>query len=169
MLRHQLESEDYFQSTLFNAFLFRERHLVNEIKNDFRQRKSHYYLLNQFIESDAKIIHHANDFGQTDMLLILNEAKRKIYSFIKEEQKRNIAKQNFIVKRRNIYYMDNFETDETFDTLLISHAISTEHFPAHLFNKIIFFHTPVMVLSNYQNTFSNEYLSVWELTKPPHP
>jgi uncharacterized protein len=66
-------------------------------------------------------LHIANDFGQIDCLLALQEPKRKIQTFIFDEEKRNVASCNYLVKKRNISYVNTIsETNNNVNTVLIS-------------------------------------------------
>ncbi|WP_432670207.1 MMPL family transporter [Flavobacterium sp. SM2513] len=118
-LRKELEDENYFKSKLFLSFLYKEPEVVRELKADFNKRKSIYFRLNNLIKDDAKIMHIANDLGQIDILLALQQPKRKISTFIQNEEKRNIASTNYILKKRKISYLEFVDFNDC-NTLLIS-------------------------------------------------
>ncbi|WP_449400324.1 hypothetical protein [Chryseobacterium wanjuense] len=65
------------------------------MKEDFNQNKSVYYELNKHILKDSNILHVADDFGQKDILLTLQQAGRKIFTIIKDEEKERL--QNRII------------------------------------------------------------------------
>ncbi|MDR6406313.1 MMPL family transporter [Chryseobacterium geocarposphaerae] len=120
-LRSSLEDENYFKKKLFLSFLYKDNEVVKEMKEDFKANKSAYFELNRHIPKDANILHFADDFGQKDVLLTLQEAGRRIFTFIKNEEKKTIAQQNYIVKRRKINYIKDFtEINKSIDVLLIS-------------------------------------------------
>lgn len=120
-IRKEYEDADYFKNKLFLSFLYKEQQIINQVKEDFKVNKSHYFNLNKYIASDAKILHIANDFGQIDCLLALQEPKRKIQTFIFDEEKRNVASCNYLVKKRNISYVNTIsETNNNVNTVLIS-------------------------------------------------
>ena len=120
-IRKEYEDVDYFKNKLFLSFLYKEQQIINQVKEDFKVNKSHYFNLNKYIASDAKILHIANDFGQIDCLLALQEPKRKIQTFIFDEEKRNVASCNYLVKKRNISYVNTIsETNNNVNTVLIS-------------------------------------------------
>mgnify|MGYP003498850754 FL=1 len=120
LLRNTFEDENYFKNKLFLSFLYKEYEVVKEIKSDFQQKKALYFKLNNYIPEDAKILHLANDYGQLDVLLALQQPKRKIFSFIENEEKRNIAAANYLLKKRKIVYIDDVLEDKQYETLLIS-------------------------------------------------
>ncbi|AZA52403.1 MMPL family transporter [Chryseobacterium sp. G0201] len=120
-LRNEIEDEDYFKKKLFLSFLYKETEVVDELKKDFKTNKSVYFELNKHIPKDAIILHIADDFGQKDVLLTLQQAGRKIFSLINNHEKREIAKQSYIVKRRKINYINNIsEINKKTNMLLIS-------------------------------------------------
>ena len=120
-IRKEYEDADYFKNKLFLSFLYKEQQIISQVKEDFKVNKSHYFNLNKYIASDAKILHIANDFGQIDCLLALQEPKRKIQTFIFDEDKRNVASCNYLVKKRNISYVNTIsETNNNVNTVLIS-------------------------------------------------
>lgn len=124
--RQEIEDENYFRHALFNSFLYKEREITYEVRKDFETHKSDYHLLNKLLRPDHRILHLANDYGQMDILLALNEAGRKITSWIPDEEKRNIARQSYVSKRRGISYPDQIPEDHRFDILLISHGTVPE-------------------------------------------
>jgi hypothetical protein len=78
--------------------------------------------LNPVISPKAKILHLANDYGQLDILLSLQESQRKIDSFIVDEEKRAVAKTNYIVQKRKIHYLETRKEFEnsSYEVVLIS-------------------------------------------------
>jgi len=120
-LRNEIEDENYFKKKLFLSFLYKETEIVKEVKDDFNENKSVYFELNKYIAKDATILHIADDYGQKDFLLTIQQAGRKIFSFIINKEKREIAEQNYLVKRRKLNYIENLsEINKTIDVLLIS-------------------------------------------------
>lgn len=120
-LRSEIEDENYFKKKLFLSFLYKESDVVKEIKKDFNTNKSVYFELNKHIAEDATILHIADDFGQKDFLLTMQQASRNIFSFIKNQEKRAIAEQNYVVKRRKLNYIQHLsEVHKSIDVILIS-------------------------------------------------
>ena len=120
-LRNEIEDENYFKKKLFLSFLYKETEIVKEVKDDFNENKSVYFELNKYIAKDATILHIADDYGQKDFLLTIQQAGRKIFSFIINKEKREIAEQNYLVKRRKLNYIKNLsDINKTIDVLLIS-------------------------------------------------
>lgn len=120
-LRSELEDDNYFENKLFLSFLYKEREIISEVKSDFSANKSNYYKLNSYINTEAKVVHIASDYGQIDFLLSMQEPKRKVKSIISNIQKREIASSNYLVKKYNINYIESFENDiKDNDVLLIS-------------------------------------------------
>lgn len=120
-IRKKLEDENYFKGILFRSFMFKEADVVKAIQQDFEKNKSKYFNLNKYFKKDEKILHIANDYGQIDILLLLQQASRKIFTFIKNLEKREIAEQNYLVQRRKLIYLKNLtDISKKPDVLLIS-------------------------------------------------
>ena len=106
-LRSEKEDADYFKSTLLNSFDYKESEIVKDVKDDFNLNFETYFALNNLIGSKAKILHFADDYGQLDILMALQESQRKIDSYIEDENKRSCAKTNHYLKKRSIKYLDS--------------------------------------------------------------
>ena len=120
-LRTEIEDENYFKKKLFLSFLYKETEVVKAVKDDFNENKSVYFELNKHIPKDATILHIADDFGQKDFLLTIQQASRKIFSFIKNKEKREIAEQNYLIKKRKLIYVEKLsDIHKTIDILLVS-------------------------------------------------
>ena len=95
--------------------------MVSAVKKDFNENKNLYFRLNNFIEKNTKTLHIADDYGQLDMLLSLQQASRSVFSFIKNEEKKSVASNNYLVNRRKINYISDVSSlQNDFDILLIS-------------------------------------------------
>ncbi|MFY1045130.1 MMPL family transporter [Chryseobacterium sp. GP-SGM7] len=120
-LRSELEDADYFRNKLFLSYLYKENEVVKPVKEDFIQNKAFYFELNKHIPKNATIFHVADDFGQKDILLTLQQAGRKIFSLINHPEKRSVAKNNYLAKKRKIYYIENqSQINKKTDVLLVS-------------------------------------------------
>lgn len=163
-LRHEIEDENYFKKKLFLSFLYKDAEVVKEMKQDFNQNKSVYFELNKQIPTDANILHFADDFGQKDILLTLQQAGRKIFTFIKNEEKRAIAEQNYLVKRRKINYIkDTTEIHKNIDVLLVSDENFNIQALAELPKTVIFVNVKNNSFgnNNYTLSFSSDSLKVF--------
>jgi uncharacterized protein len=121
IIRNEIEDQNYFKSRLFLSFLYKENDVVTSVKKDFQANKATYYAINKYVDIDAKILHIGNDYGQIDVLLTLQEPKRKIQSYINFEENRSVANHNYLAKKRKITYINNLsDAEDTNDTLLIS-------------------------------------------------
>jgi len=148
-VRLQLENENYFRQKLFLSFLYKEEGIVKEVKSDFKKNKSAYHQLNLFIAKNEKLIHWANNYGQIDFLLTMQQANRNIQTVISDVEKGDIASTNYITKIRKITYFNQLnDVDETRKTLLISCDNALE-IPNQI-EKII-----VLKINNYFTEFVN--------------
>ncbi|WP_264564761.1 1-acyl-sn-glycerol-3-phosphate acyltransferase [Flavobacterium sp. N3904] len=121
-MRLDLEGPNYFKKMILNSFDYKESEVIKVVKKDLATNLELYHELNIYIDSKAKILHIANDFGQLDILLSLQEPQRKIDSFISNEWNRAVAKTNYILKKRNIHYIENVKelVQKKYNVVLIS-------------------------------------------------
>lgn len=164
-LREEIEDENYFKSKLFLSYLYKDAEVVKEVKEDFNANKSVYFELNKHIPNDANILHIADDFGQKDALLTLYQASRRVFSLIKNDDKRATAAHSYLVKRRKIQYIkDLSEVNKKIDVLLVSNDSFTWNDIQDLPEKIIFVNTKNAVPENdnYALEFSSESLKVFK-------
>lgn len=121
-MRSDFEGPDYFRAKLINSFDFKELQVLQSVKIDLKKHLEVYYSLNKWIDSKAKILHLANDYGQLDVLLALQEPQRKIDSLIAFDENRAVAKTNYIVSKRKINYLDTSDVivSKKYDVVLIS-------------------------------------------------
>ncbi len=164
-LREEIEDENYFKKQLFLSYLYKDNEVVREVKKDFNTHKSVYFELNKHIDADANILHIADDLGQKDILLTLFQASRKVFSWIRNDEKRIIAEHNYLVKKRKIHYIkDLSEVNKNIDVLLISDDrfdLSEMH---NLPETVIFINTPNSTIENknYTLKWSFESLKVFK-------
>ncbi|MGH1520352.1 MMPL family transporter [Chryseobacterium sp. JK1] len=160
-LREEIEDENYFKNKLFLSFLYKDSEVVQEVKNDFNTNKSVYFELNKHIPADATILHIADDYGQKDVLLTLYQASRKIFSWIKDEEKRATAAHSYLVKRRKLHYIkDLSEVNKNIDVLLISDDKFTINNLKTLPETIIFINTKNAILESENYTLNWSSVSV---------
>jgi 1-acyl-sn-glycerol-3-phosphate acyltransferase len=121
-IRQEIEGPDYFKKMLIHSYNYKEIEIVKSVKQNLKTNLETYFDLNQHISAKAKILHLANDYGQLDVLLTLQEPQRKIDSYLADEEKRDVAKTNYIAKKRKIRYLENLEniSENQFDAILIS-------------------------------------------------
>jgi len=163
-LRNELEDENYFKKKLFLSYLYKDNEVVQEVKNDFNQNKSVYFELNKHIPNDANILHIANDYGQKDVLLTLQQASRRMFTLITNDEKRETAKQTYLVKRRKISYIkDPTEITKKIDVLLVSDENFDLNTVAELPETIIFVNvnSDSFKTDNFTLKFSSESLKVF--------
>lgn len=121
-MRLDLEGPDYFKAKLMNSYAFKEPQVIKAVQEDIQQHADLYYSLNKWIGTKARILHFANDFGQLDMLLVLQEPQRKIESIVLLDENRAVAQTNYIIKKRKIQYLDTSKpiAPNKYDVVLIS-------------------------------------------------
>jgi 1-acyl-sn-glycerol-3-phosphate acyltransferase len=131
-MRLELEDANYFKKMVMNSFDYKEIGVVKAVKSDLNEYLNLYYELNKYIDSKAKIFHIAMDYGQLDILLSLQQSQRKIDSYIAVEDCRDVAKTNYILKKRNINYLESntVENQKKYDVVLISDESTKINFEA---------------------------------------
>ncbi|WP_343687672.1 MMPL family transporter [Chryseobacterium gleum] len=166
-LREEIEDENYFKKKLFLSYLYKDSEVVKDVKEDFNTNKSVYFELNKHIPNDADILHIADDFGQKDALLTLYQANRRIFSMIRNDEKRETAAHSYLVKRRKIHYIkDLSEINKKIDVLLVSDEHFTMNDLQELPETIIFVNTKNTWFEseNYTLKFSSEFIRVFKST-----
>lgn len=132
-LRQQLEGVDYFKEMIIKSFAYKEMEIIAELKRNLPAKLDLYYRLTRHINPKARILHIGNDYGETDVLLALQEPQRKVYGYISDTEKRDIARTNYIKRKRGIIYPDTLVEvqDTVFDVVLLSsaEAFAAEDFP----------------------------------------
>src|SRR6218665_3088876 len=119
-MREEIEDADYWKKILINSYDYKEIEIGQAVKKDFNENKTWYYRLNTYIGANAKILHLANDYGQLDVLLALQQPQRKIVSVVADEEKRSVAETNYVLQKRNIRYAEGITFENKYDVLLIS-------------------------------------------------
>lgn len=144
-IREKLERPDYFKKMVLHSFDYKETEIVNSVKTDLKKNIETYYRLNKHLSAKAKILHLSSDYGQLDVLLALQEPQRKITSYNSDEEKLAVSKTNYIVTKRKISYLDQFELafPNQYDAILISDA----HYKNDL-EKVISTTSTIIALNN---------------------
>jgi 1-acyl-sn-glycerol-3-phosphate acyltransferase len=119
-LRAELEGPDYFEKILLENYLFKDAEIISEVKAGLKVKEKQFYEINKIVSPKARILHLADDHGEGDLLLVLQEPTRKVHSFIIDEERRNVARNNFLVKNRELVYLDELPLNLQYDTLIIS-------------------------------------------------
>lgn len=164
-LRREIEDENYFKKTVFLSYLYKDSEVVKEVKEDFNTHKSVYFGLNKHISADANILHIADDFGQKDSLLTLYQASRRVFSLIKNDEKRAVAAHNYLVKRRKLHYIkDLSEVNKNIDVLLVSDSSFTINEMQIRPETVIFMNSKNTLLESdgYTLQFSSESLKIFK-------
>lgn len=84
------------------SYLYKEDRIVRAVKNDFEKNKILYHQLNTIIDDNAVIFHIADDWGQIDFLLTMQQAKRTVVSFVSDVEKRSVAANGYVAKKEKL-------------------------------------------------------------------
>ncbi len=166
-IRSELEGVDYFKKKLYWAYLYKFPQVVKAVKADYKQYRMFYFELDKNLEVDAVIHHISDDYGQLNMLLTLQESKRKIYGYIANQEQRAVANTLYIVKKRKIHYLDTLEVHAKCDTLLVNSANTalTSAFYSHYRTIIVLKKTGVQLqeYAGFTKIREDNYTVVWNI------
>lgn len=109
LMRERREGPDYFKSKIVHSFAYKEFEIVNAVKKNLKNNLDVYHKLNRYIGAKSTILHLTDNYGETSVLLALQQPRRKVYSYIADEEKRDVARTNYINKKRAILYPDSFD------------------------------------------------------------
>lgn len=105
-IRKRLEDPYYFQEKLNLNYRYKENAISKAVQTDFKDHASSFAAWNLFIPEDAKILHVAVDYGQIDFLLVMQQAQRKIQTWIDDTEKRAIASSTYLLTIRQLTYIE---------------------------------------------------------------
>ncbi|QEE48592.1 MMPL family transporter [Flavobacterium alkalisoli] len=134
-MRTEIEVPYYFNDKLMQSFAYKEFDIVKAVKQHFSEVAGIYHDINPFIGTKSTVLHIASDFGETSVLLALQQPQRKIYSFIADEEKREVAKTNYINKTRSIKYLESLEEAKNINYTVILVDGNADNVPDILFEK----------------------------------
>ncbi|HLV43256.1 MAG TPA: 1-acyl-sn-glycerol-3-phosphate acyltransferase [Brumimicrobium sp.] len=146
-LRYQLEDEDYFKEKIRLNFLYKEADIVRLAKNEFKENKSLYHVINRHIPENAKVLRIGGDLGIWDLMLTLQQAKRRMLTYIESEELRNVAKQSYLLHKRRINYIGDLSSVSA-DVMLITTTVE-EHELIEILNLNSF--KQIIVVSKIDN------------------
>jgi uncharacterized protein len=165
-IRNEIEDKDYFKRKIMLSFLYKSADVLKKAKLEFENNKQLYFDLNPLIESDAKILRISNDLGIWDVMLALQQPKRKIKSYIIDFEHRNIANQSYFIHNCQIEYIDSINYNVDFlivntifvnDELMIH--IKKEHFKTIIFDQEF----PMLNQTKYMKVTQNKNFVIYKL------
>lgn len=109
ILRAEIEGPDYFKDKLIRSFAYKEHDIVSAVKANISSRLSVYYEINKYIDAEATVLQFADDHGETALLLSLQQPQRKVFTYITNQEQRDIAATNYINRIRAINYVSGLE------------------------------------------------------------
>ncbi|MDR0228193.1 MAG: 1-acyl-sn-glycerol-3-phosphate acyltransferase [Flavobacteriaceae bacterium] len=163
-IRRELEDKDYFKQKLFLGYLYKEGTILKEVKQDYKVYSEDYYELNKHLSAKEKIVHIANDYGQINFLLTMQQSKRKIWCCIAERYKQEVAATNYVTKIRNIEYVDRYEEVTSEPTTLLVSTIFDANEVAETINKIVVLNkkvTDFVPTTSFEVVTKTEHVTVY--------
>lgn len=152
--REEVEVSTYFKKLVLSNFVYKSEAIYTTVKKDFDKNITLYHDVSQLIELKAKVLHISDDFGQFDLLLNYYSNTRKITTFIADEVKVKVAKNNFIGKDRVINYIDKLSEVSNIDTLLITAIIDIKNINLTSVKKVIIIKESIAMASLIEVGFS---------------
>lgn len=119
-LRKELEGPAYFRERVTENYLYKEATVEKAVKEGLEEKENRFFAIEEALSPNAKILHIADDYGEGDLLLVLREPARKVDSWIRDEEKRDVARNNYLVKNRHLNYPDELPVGGAYEVLLIS-------------------------------------------------
>jgi len=121
--REKVESPSYFKKLMLSNFIYKSKSIYNAVQSDIEQHLELYHKVSSLIPLEEKVLHIADDYGQLDLLLNYYSNRRKITTFINDEIKYKVAKNNFIGNDRKVTYLNTLENHSASKLVLISAPI----------------------------------------------
>src|SRR5690606_34719272 len=105
-----------------------------------------------------------DDYGQKDILLLLYQAGRRIFSWIRNDEKCEVAENNYLVKQRKLHYIKDYSgINKNIDVLLVSGVQFDMGSIAILPETVIFLNCHIMFENTaYQKDFDNGAIKVYK-------
>lgn len=135
--REAVEAPKYFEKLVLSNFIYKSKNIYNTVQLDIDSNLKLYSKLSKLISLEAKLLHIADDYGQLDLLLNYYSNRRKITTFISNEIKYKVAKNNFIGKERKVTYLNTLENYSFSKVVLISTAIQISDLDITQVDKVI--------------------------------
>lgn len=99
-LRKQVEGPKYFHPLVLQEYRYKGDRLFRKVKKDLKANARTYHTILAHLPKDARIAHLSKGDGQLDFLLALDGPDRKIFSYIKNLETRNILNNSFLAQKR---------------------------------------------------------------------
>lgn len=117
-LRQKQEGPRYWRKFVLGSFDFKESDVIKSVKANIDANLELFHRLNRHIGAKAKMLHIADDHGELDVLLAFQQSLRKIDSLITDGEKRRIAQTNYVLRKREIRYVES--PKENYELVLVS-------------------------------------------------
>jgi uncharacterized protein len=109
-LRNQMEDATYFHDLVKLEYRYKGDALYKKVVNDLREHTNTYKKTLDLIEKKGSVVSISNGCGQLDFLLLLHGTDRKIFTYIEDEETRNIVKNSFLaVQSPNIHFVQRIK------------------------------------------------------------
>ncbi|WP_459209518.1 MMPL family transporter [Aquimarina rhabdastrellae] len=120
-LQNELEHVTYYQTTLLNNYKYKT--CYSAVKKQILNQKHINYKIASFVDTEDKVLYYGNDHGQQLIHLSLYKPYAKMYGYIREKERLNVAQHCFSTIRNKITYIENTAIETIkFNVLLLDLA-----------------------------------------------
>ncbi|MCP1996326.1 MMPL family transporter [Flavobacterium sp. HSC-61S13] len=163
-IRKELEGEDYFKKKLLLSYRYKEYEIETAVKSDFEKYKTAIHRWNTFIDPQATVLHISNDYGQKDFMLSLQQARRKVQTWIINAEHRAVAQTNYLSKIRDIVYLNQLdEATAACEVLLITTEYELAEVPESIRTIIVLADLNLQIgCECFEQEYQDDYLRIYK-------
>lgn len=120
-LRDEIEHDTYFHPLVLENYKYKDRRIYKNVKAALKTNADQYTKILKSTGNRDTIIHLGKDCGQLDLLLVLDNAERKLTSHIENKKTRAILRNSYTANRSKMFFPDTAEEAlaGNFHTLII--------------------------------------------------
>lgn len=163
-IRKELEGEDYFKKKLLLSYRYKEYDIETAVKSDFEKYKTAIHQWNTYIDPQATVLHISNDYGQKDFMLSLQQARRKVQTWIINAEHRAVAQTNYLSKIRDIVYLNQLdEATAACELLLITTEYELAEVPESIRTIIVLADLNLQIGHEcFEQEYQDDYLRIYK-------
>lgn len=114
--------KDILRSQILSSYVYKENEIVKEVKGSINDKIAVVPEINGYINNTATVLCISSDYGETALITAIQNPGTKVYSYITNADKRDVAGAGYLSKRSHITYIDSLDETKSihFDIVLIS-------------------------------------------------
>lgn len=163
-IRKELEGEGYFKKKLLLSYRYKEYEIEKAVKSDYEKYKIAIHRWNTYIDPQATVLHISNDYGQKDFMLSLQQARRKVQTWIINAEHRAVAQTNYLSKIRDIVYLNQLdEATAACELLLITTEYELTEVPESIRTIIVLADLNLQIgCECFEQEYQDDYLRIYK-------